>query len=89
MKSKPESFNRASFITLNKTRLFTAEQVADLIEQHSNTPEREIREQTLKDVWTLLEKNRQIDGNDQYYLWMEDIECMLNSLRTPTPEAHR
>jgi len=34
MKSKPESFNRASFITLNKPRLFTAEQVADLIEQH-------------------------------------------------------
>ena len=55
---------------------------------HSSAPtEQEIREQTLKDVWTLLEKNRQIDGNDQYYLWMEDIECMLDSLRTPTPET--
>ena len=32
----PEPFNRVSFITLNATRLFTAEQVANLIASHSN-----------------------------------------------------
>lgn len=31
----PSPFNRISFITLNETRLFTAGQVADLIEEHS------------------------------------------------------
>ena len=30
----PQPFNRVFFITLNKSWLFTAEQVADLIEQH-------------------------------------------------------
>jgi len=39
-----QPFIRVSFITLNSNRLFTAEQVADLIEQHSShttAPERQ------------------------------------------------
>jgi len=31
----PQPFNRISFITLNSNRLFTASQVADLIQKHS------------------------------------------------------
>jgi hypothetical protein len=35
---QPQRFIRVSFITLNSNRLFTAEQVSDLIEQHSPHP---------------------------------------------------
>jgi len=36
--STPAPFDRVSFITMSKSRLFTAEQVADLIEKYEANP---------------------------------------------------
>ena len=61
----PLRFNRVSFITLNQNKLFTASQVADLVEEYSsaNNPAAE-REKVLDEChWKL---------NDEYFTYETD-----------------
>lgn len=41
------------------------------------------RDKTLTDVLKALDDVVLIDENNQYYFWLEDAECAVESLRTP------
>ena len=78
----PQPFNPITFLILNKTRLFTAQDVCEIVDHyctHSNASERD-------KVLDLFEKIPTYPSDLGDMVLLSDIEA---ELRTTIPEVHR
>jgi len=70
----PQPFNRISFITLNSNRLFTASQVADLIQKHSTASNAD-------KILDELDKWRKQLKREHLGIWDENLADKIKQLR--------